>query len=305
MCVDGLVRDDDALTVDECRARCCLDPTCDIFQFDDAVRTGSRCCGPVCWRGQPASCDGPLLNNSWAYSARRISTPAAGAVQNNNATISEVPFLSGMDVAAISISGFVLVLVLVVAGCCCARRRSTRTVFPRPKEGLNAGDVVTYKETQRTHIPSATGDTVQPPKQEPKDESLSSDNNAEPTEEAPASKVLADGLDGQPTPRNLESRPPTSEQESRKQSILSLADVALLDDPYGGVWATVRKHPDGSPLRSPQEAPSRQLSLPDDEDEVEEVRRPSQVSLVLESDLVLESLALDDNDYGQMHQWNR
>ena len=132
VCIDGLERDDVARTADECRARCCLDPTCMIYQFDDQPRTGSRCCGPVCWRGTPfgRTCNGPPLNDT-STSQSKLSMPVYEPTVAQNGTAAELAGIPGGDIAAISLGGILLFCVLVVCLWWTRRKLSARAVFPR------------------------------------------------------------------------------------------------------------------------------------------------------------------------------
>jgi hypothetical protein len=131
----GLIRDDYARSADECRAHCCADAACEVYQYSTPVE---GCCGISCWRGTPSSCDGGMLDvSTGAEGARRISrdfvvstTWYGGGGANGSAAPMvrpvEMPF---GDVVALSVSGglmFFLVVGAIVLRC----RRRSRAVMP-------------------------------------------------------------------------------------------------------------------------------------------------------------------------------
>jgi len=201
---------------------------------------------------------------------------------NASAGADEVPHLGHGDVAAISTGGFVL---LCCMGCCvvwCLRRRlfpravSPNIIQPRHK-GLAAGDIV-----------DRAGDVVNRAR-----------SMLPPAAEAPApapTTQAAEDLevtDTEPTPRFLLKTPPADQSRSQ---VLALADVSLLDDPYGGVWAQVRPTDGDAPLSPPQ----RRLGLNDEEpDDGSEggcsARNEDEIAAV-ENDLVLETLVMGEDD---------
>ena len=303
---EGLTRDESAISAEACRANCCGDPDCHIFQFDTTPREGSTCCGAVCWRGKPSSCSGQLLNDTLA-SGRKTSYPNYFDTTASNATTDATGAgAQGIaDVVALSVSGAFLIVCGLGAGWWLLRRKmSERAVYPRsPSQDAvarskrqlgagryRAGDVIGFPTPPKwegfnafnirspaTPVGSSRPSTAAAPapalgypsaieRQSQRRQDMSQIDDEQHASDDDV-VTLADLPDPAPPGAMAEAMGATG------NSIMQLADVTLVDDPYGGVWACTRNGPDDSPGRegpagdsayggSPMRSPGLRLRSP-------------------------------------------
>lgn len=222
-----------------------------MFQFDAEPRVGSQCCGAVCWRGRPTTCSGPEVNDM-STGGRKLHMPPLVTVSANASTTEDPPIGLGEFLALSISSGLVLLCVVCCLLYCAKRRLSSRAVFPldhqkkkKADEALKAGDVLADPPPEKgkkgkqgkAKAKAYTPNQVRPGSPSPP---------GKPGTSAPA----ADGVD-------LVERTPIQELPGAERArldtptnVVRLADVKLVGDASGGVWATVRSdNSPGSPMK--------------------------------------------------------
>jgi hypothetical protein len=128
-----------ATTAEECRAACCNDDNCEVFQFAEPV---DSCCGVGCWRGVASTCDGPDVPDD-DIAGRRTFVDFKNPMLHGNTSMTEAPETPNIrqmlmplgDVIALLSSSAVLSLLLCLAAIFCYRRHviraNSRRVVPR------------------------------------------------------------------------------------------------------------------------------------------------------------------------------
>jgi hypothetical protein len=254
----GLVKDPYASDETTCRENCCGDPACLVYQW--RVATGDEgCCGLMCFRGAPAACDGPRLNNTLAVGGRKTSMPFVGASSANASAANPGATSGAGDMIAISVAGGLLLCVCVAFAWCLLRRKlSARTVYPftsaaKPPERYRAGDLFSREETERPEKAQHTK------KAEKGASSTEEHAPAEaPAATPPSTEKDVDLADVNEDDVPVVELPDVRHVEPPSPAVLALADVHLLDDRHGGVWACTRS-PGGAsqPSRRVPESPAR------------------------------------------------
>jgi hypothetical protein len=128
-----------ATTAEECRAACCGDANCEVFQFAEPV---DSCCGVGCWRGVASTCNGPDVPPDADTTGRKLFvnemmfSNAAGNTSTPTAAAESAPGQPWGDILALGMSSLVASCILgLCAAVVCLRwappwLRPSRRVVP-------------------------------------------------------------------------------------------------------------------------------------------------------------------------------